>query len=103
MFRLQVLASRGRQRAPANGSDLSPEQKAANSNPAGGSDEMPAQSPFLKAAPRGSRPYSPQSSGISRLSWAPLVAFFANHGVIKPAGSSALWVAVLAAWVTSLI
>ena len=103
MFRLHVLASFGRQFTPANVSDLSPEQKAAGSNPAGGTDEVPTQSPFLKAAPRGSCPYSPQSSGISWLSWAPLVAFFANHWVIKPAGASALWVAVLAAWVTSLI
>jgi hypothetical protein len=36
MFRLQALASRGRLWTPANGSDLPLEQKAAHSNPAGG-------------------------------------------------------------------
>jgi hypothetical protein len=36
MFRVQVSASRGRLWTPANGSDLPPEQKAAGSNPAGG-------------------------------------------------------------------
>jgi len=36
MFRIQALASRGRQWTAADGSELPPEQKAAGSNPAGG-------------------------------------------------------------------
>jgi hypothetical protein len=36
MFQVQALASRGRLWTLANGSDQPPEQKAAGSNPAGG-------------------------------------------------------------------
>jgi len=48
MFRLQALAFRGWLWTPANGSDLTPEQKAAGSNPAGGTSVSEAQTVFLR-------------------------------------------------------
>jgi hypothetical protein len=53
MFRLQALASRGRPWTPANGSDLPPEQKAAGSNPAGGTSVSADQSMFSEITESG--------------------------------------------------